>query len=355
MTSIALKGVSKLFGLTKAVDRVSLEVRSGELFFLLGASGCGKTTVLRLIAGFYQPDEGAIFFGDRDITGLPPQKRNTGMVFQNYALWPHLTIYENVEYGLNIRKSPDAEKKRKVEQALQTVQMWPYKNRYPNQLSGGQQQRVALARALVIEPDVLLFDEPLSNLDAKLRLEMRSEIKRIHETTGITTVYVTHDQKEALSMADRMAVMNNGRIEQIGTPKEIYHLPRTRFVGEFIGEANLIPGTIAPSTDGQNLCITTVLGTLYSNVRTQEFRVGDQVECLVRPEAIRLDQSKANILNGIIADITYLGETEQYLVKIKDHFFKVIQDNPLATTVKKGDETSISFAPDQVVLIKKEQ
>ena len=240
MIELHLKNVSKLFGETRAVDSITLDVKKGELFFFLGPSGCGKTTCLRTIAGFYQPDEGELYFDDKLMNNIPPHKRNIGMVFQNYALWPHMTVYENVEYGLNVRKVPVDDKKKKIQEVLEIVQMDRYATRNPNQLSGGQQQRIALARALVIEPDILLLDEPLSNLDAKLRLEMRHEIKRIHSEAGITSVYVTHDQKEALSLADRAAVMRDGKIVQIGTPREIYNLPANKFVADFIGETNFV-------------------------------------------------------------------------------------------------------------------
>src|SRR5215813_419209 len=211
---VLIQSLTKTFGKTVALKNISLEIHSQELFFLLGPSGCGKTTLLRTVAGFYQPDAGEVLFGDKSMKGVPPHRRNAGMVFQNYALWPHLSVAENVAYGLEVRSVPAAEKKQRVAEALAIVQMEAFADRTPNQLSGGQQQRVALARALVIKPDVLLLDEPLSNLDAKLRLEMREEIHRIHAQTRITTIYVTHDQKEALSLAGRMAVMRDGVVEQ---------------------------------------------------------------------------------------------------------------------------------------------
>ncbi len=253
-TPISIRGITKEFpaigaaGITKAVDNVSLEIETGELFFLLGPSGCGKTTLLRMIAGFIDPTHGTILFGDRDVTHLPPNKRNTGMVFQSYALWPHMTIEANVAFGLDVRKTPANEAKIRIAEALAAVRMDQYAKRKPNQLSGGQQQRVALARALVIRPDVLLLDEPLSNLDAKLRLELRSEIRRICKESGITTVYVTHDQKEALSMADRVAILRAGKLEQLGPPADLYKRPHSRFVAEFLGETNILEGTVVAIT-----------------------------------------------------------------------------------------------------------
>ncbi len=237
-------------GLVHAVHNASLTIAPGELFFLLGPSGCGKTTLLRMIAGFIEPDPtpkdkpGSIHFADRDVTHTPPNKRNTAMVFQSYALWPHMTVAQNVAFGLNVRKTPAEDRDRRVTEALEAVQLAEYAARKPNELSGGQQQRVALARALVIRPDVLLLDEPLSNLDAKLRADLRAQVRTICKSAGITSVYVTHDQQEALSMADRIAIMRLGRIEQIATPKDLYTRPRTAFVATFLGDANILPAQL---------------------------------------------------------------------------------------------------------------
>jgi len=239
---ITISNLVKRFGTTTIVDHVNLEIKSGEMFFLLGSSGCGKTTILRMLAGFYDPEEGDIRFGDKSMIGTPPHKRNTAMVFQNYAIWPHLSVFENVAYGLRVRKLSDADLKKRVTDALKYVKMDHLAERKPTALSGGQQQRVALARAMVVNPDLLLFDEPLSNLDAKLRIELRDEIKKLHAVTKITSLYVTHDQEEALSLADRIAVMSAGKIEQIGTPQEIYNQPANAFVAKFIGEINIYEG-----------------------------------------------------------------------------------------------------------------
>jgi ABC-type Fe3+/spermidine/putrescine transport system ATPase subunit len=240
---VTLKKLLKRFDKTVIVDRVDLQILSGEMFFLLGPSGCGKTTILRMLAGFYDPEEGDVLFGDKRMNGVPPHERNTALVFQNYAVWPHLTVFENVAYGLRVRKRPEAEIKERVTLALKQVKMDHIADRKPTSLSGGQQQRVALARAIVVKPDILLFDEPLCNLDAKLRIDMRDEIKKLHAETRITAVYVTHDQEEALSLATRIAVMNAGKIQQIGTPYEIYNKPANPFVATFIGEMNLLPAT----------------------------------------------------------------------------------------------------------------
>lgn len=241
--NVTLRGIVKRFGASVIVNHADLEIASGEMFFLLGSSGCGKTTLLRMLAGFYDPEEGDILFGGKRINGTPPHLRNTALVFQNYAVWPHMSVFENVAYGLRVRKLPATEIRQRAEAALAQVKMAHLADRKPASLSGGQQQRVALARAIVVQPDLLLFDEPLCNLDAKLRLEMRDEIKRLHAKTRITSVYVTHDQEEALSLADRIAVMNAGKIEQIGTPQDIYNRPANPFVASFIGEINLYPSS----------------------------------------------------------------------------------------------------------------
>jgi ABC-type Fe3+/spermidine/putrescine transport system ATPase subunit len=247
---IELKHIVKRFDNNVIVKDVDLVLQSGEMFFLLGPSGCGKTTILRMLAGFYDPDEGEIWFGKRKMNGVPAYNRNTALVFQNYAVWPHMTIFENVAYGLRVRKVKEPELTKRVMEALDQVKLAALKDRKPASLSGGQQQRVALARAIVVRPDVLLFDEPLSNLDAKLRIEMRHEIKHLHAETGITSLYVTHDQEEALSLASRIAVMHAGLIEQVGTPYEVYNHPQTAFVASFIGEMNFFP---SQSPVGQRL------------------------------------------------------------------------------------------------------
>src|SRR3954471_7539736 len=262
MTSVRLEHLSKAFAETNAVDDISLQIEAGELFFLLGPSGCGKSTLLRLIAGLQEPTEGRIFLGDRDVTPLGTDQRNAVMCFQSYALWPHMSVEENVRFGLEVRKVPRLEQATRVAEAIRQVQLDALAARKPNELSGGQQQRVALARALVVHPDCLLLDEPLSNLDARLRLEMRTEIRRICRSAGLTAIYVTHDQKEALSIADRMAVLNKGKIEQIGRPQDLYLRPGNLFVAGFMGETNLLPGKVVGG-DGA-LEVETAIGRLRS-------------------------------------------------------------------------------------------
>ena len=313
--SISIKNLVKRFGSTKALNDINLEIEPGELFFLLGPSGCGKTTLLRHIAGFYTPDEGKIFIGGDDVTGVPPHKRDTGMVFQSYALWPHMTLAENVAFGLQMRKSPKSEIDKRVQAALEIVKMETRAKSKPNQLSGGQQQRVALARALVVQPRCLLLDEPLSNLDAKLRLEMRVEIRRICKDAGLTAVYVTHDQKEALSIADRLAIMRDGVIEQTGTPLDVYRRPKNAFVASFIGETNFLPPTF------------------FGNA----FDAGSAKKLSLRPEAIHFGEPPHTDgvlhFDGIIHGTVYLGETAQHLMDVtapdgSKHTLTVFQLNP---------------------------
>jgi len=359
MIELHFKNVSKFFGETKAVDGVTLDVTDGELFFLLGPSGCGKSTFLRTIAGFYQPDTGDLYFGDKLMNDIPPHKRNIGMVFQNYALWPHMSVYDNVEYGLNVRKLPADVKKEKVQRVLEIVRMDQYADRNPNQLSGGQQQRIALARALVIEPDVLLLDEPLSNLDAKLRLEMRQEIKRIHSEAGITSVYVTHDQKEALSLADRVAVMRDGKIVQIGTPREIYNLPVNSFVADFIGETNFLRGRLKEETNGK-LLMETPAGEILCTPTDSKLAQSDVMLCSVRPESISiLDKPVDNAPNqfeATISSVTYLGDVEEYWLSIQDSLqIKVILHNPGQYERHSGDKVYISFQPQDAISLPAEK
>jgi iron(III) transport system ATP-binding protein len=349
---IAIQNLTKRFGSTVALKSVSLEVQSQELFFLLGPSGCGKTTLLRTIAGFYQPDEGELFFGNKPVKGVPPHQRNTGMVFQNYALWPHMTVTQNVAYGLDVRSVGAGEKRDRVAEALAIVRMEKYADRSPNQLSGGQQQRVALARALVIKPDVLLLDEPLSNLDAKLRLEMREEIRRIHGQTKITTIYVTHDQKEALSLATRMAVLHDGIVEQIGDPRTVYRSPKNRFVADFIGETNWISARVKSVFAG-GLLVETALGSIEAATR-MTFRAGDEVWFGFRPEAVRIGDDTVNSFKTTIAHVSYLGETEQYALESAPGLvIKAFEQNPREIR-RVGDPLIVHVRPQDCLVLRKE-
>lgn len=333
---LSLRGISKRFGNIKVLHGVSLDVEEGELFFLLGPSGCGKTTLLRIIAGFTQPDEGEVWFGSRCLNDVPAYRRNMGMVFQNYALWPHMTVAENVAYGLEVRGIKRAERQRLVADALRTVRLESVADRRPSELSGGQQQRVALARALVIRPDVLLLDEPLSNLDARLRLELRDEIRRIHDEMHVTTVYVTHDQKESLSMADRIAVMRAGAIEQVDEPRTVYRRPATRFVADFIGECNWLPGIAVADAEGHSK-VQTEYG-LFAVDSGANFKDGQLLWLGFRPESVRFGNSAVNQFRGKIIQTTYLGEVEQYVVELGGGVcVKVLEPNPVQLKTRNAE------------------
>ena len=311
---VTIQGVVKRFGAVTAVDAVDLTVADGELFTLLGPSGCGKTTLLRLLAGFYQPDSGTIRFGDRVVNGLAPYERRIGMVFQNYALWPHMTVRANVAYGLRLRKLASAEIETRLAEGLRKVNLVGLESRYPGQLSGGQQQRVALARALVLNPDILLLDEPLSNLDAKIRVQVRAEIRKLQQELAITTIYVTHDQEEALSLSDRVAVMKDGRVLQVGIPKELYERPRTRFVADFVGTNNLVPGEVQERR-GDQLVVDTALGRLRA---IPNGAVAGRCVLAIRPENVAIGATgdgHGNVVRGRIAFVSYLGNTLRYDVE----------------------------------------
>jgi len=354
--SVQIDQVVKSFGALRAVDQVSVRIEPGELFFLLGPSGCGKTTLLRCVAGFHQPESGSIRIGERDVTHLPPHQRDTGMVFQSYALWPHMTVADNVAFGLEMRKRPRADIRKRVAEALSRVHMEDRAHAKPNQLSGGQQQRVALARALVIEPQCLLLDEPLSNLDAKLRLEMRVEIRRICKQAGLTAIYVTHDQKEALSVADRLAVLKDGRIEQIGTPSEVYRSPVNRFVAGFIGEGNFIEGRSEGVVNGL-LQIATPLGRLLAAPPATEPVSGAAITACIRPEAIRLDAAPAGAINrlqGQLLRTVYQGEVAQHELALPGAGgieWKAGELNPVAGTDRTNAQVSLWVAPEHVIVL----
>jgi len=355
MISIRIEKLTKRFGAVTALNGLDLVVNPGELFFLLGPSGCGKTTLLRCLAGFYIPDEGRIFFGDEDVTRLAPHRRNTGMMFQSYALWPHMSVAENVAFGLEERRLPKAEIRRKVGEALESVHMGAYAARRPNQLSGGQQQRVALARALVIRPRCLLLDEPLSNLDARLRLEMRMEIRRVCKEFELTTVYVTHDQKEALSVSDRMAILDGGRILQVGTPQEIYRRPAKRTVADFIGETNFIPGKLV-SNSGGRARVATAVGELEGVPGDPSAPVppGADVTVSVRPECwtISPERPGVNAIRGSIGESIYLGEYAQYDFVSGGTTLKILEINPRFVDRKGADEFHAGVRPEDVVILR---
>ena len=315
MSQVSLRRLAKRFGSVTAVDDVDLDVREGELVALLGPSGCGKTTTLRMIAGFIAASGGRILIGDQDVTDLPPYRRNTGMVFQGYALFPHMTVNQNVAFGLEMRKVPRAEIGPRVAEALRLVQLDHLGERMPRQLSGGQQQRVALARALVIRPEVFLLDEPLSNLDAKLRLTVRVEIRQLQQALGLTTVFVTHDQEEALTLADRLVVMSQGKVQQIGTPTELYERPANHFVADFIGRSNFLAGTVsAPGRFRSRGGLDIAFADDGAGPR------GEGV-LAIRPEKASLEAGTdagtgVNRFPGTVAFVTYLGAATEVRVRL---------------------------------------
>ena len=354
MTPVRLDHVTKHFGETVALDDTSFEINAGELFFLLGPSGCGKSTLLRLIAGLHEPTSGRLYFGDRDVTDLGTEKRNAVMCFQSYALWPHMTVCDNVKFGLDVKGTRGGERDAKIKQVLELVRMAEYADRKPNQLSGGQQQRVALARAIAVEPDVLLLDEPLSNLDAKLRHEMRSEIRRICKESGLTAVYVTHDQKEALSVADRIAVLKDGRVQQIGSPGDLYHKPGTAFVADFVGQTNLIAGEIVGRENGA-IAVDTQLGRILSHV--SEGQPSGRVMLSIRPEQMQLvgpttdgRPARANRVSGTVRETTFLGEASEHVIDVGGASLKAIAAPP-RFDVHAGDALALTFDADDVVVL----
>ena len=357
MSSVRLESIRKAFGQTLAVDNVSFEIDSGDLFFLLGPSGCGKTTLLRMIAGFTKPTAGKVVIGDRDVTNLNAEKRDAGMVFQSYALWPHMSVEQNVAFGLKVRKLPKDQITEEVGRALELVRMQEYASRRPNELSGGQQQRVALARALAFKPTVLLLDEPLSNLDAKLRVEMRTEIRRIVDELKITTIYVTHDQKEALSLADQMVVMNNGLVVQKGAPDEVYYRPRERFTAEFLGETNILEGDIE-RVDDSTVAVGTKAGRFLSRSFPAKVATSGRATISIRPEALFVvgkgeDAPSGMTMSGRLVETVFLGEIAQHRVAVTDeHVLKVLEINPRKRArTEVGAELTLSVVPEDVVVL----
>ncbi len=354
--AIRLAGISKRFahrvkGEVYAVREVSLAIAPGELLTLLGPSGCGKTTTLRMIAGFEEPDAGTIVIGERDVTRVMANERNIGFVFQNYALFPHLSVFENVAYGLRLQKRPQAEIARAVGDVLALVGLAGYERQAPHQLSGGEQQRVALARAIVFRPRVLLFDEPLSNLDARLRLQMREEIRDLQKRLGVTTVYVTHDQEEAMAISDRIAVMDRGEIVQVGSAEALYHTPASEFVARFIGRANLLGGRVA-AVHADRLEIDLaghVLALARGNARVSK---GASVRLVVRPELIALQAPTPNGLRGIVLSRTFLGEKAEYSVRVRDQVLQVSQyTRPGGASFHAGDAVTLELPHEGVPIL----
>lgn len=345
---VSIKNLSKVFLAQKgdflAVNNVSLEVEPGQLVTLLGPSGCGKTTILRMLSGFTIPTQGSVFMGGEDMTNVPPNRRDVGMMFQSYALFPHLSVYENVAYGLRVKKIPKAELEERVENILQMMQISDFRDRIPEQLSGGQQQRVALARAIVTEPKILLFDEPLSNLDAKMREYMRDEIRKLQQRLGITSVYVTHDQEEAMAISDKVVIMNKGIIEQTGNPLDIYVRPNNKFVADFMGKANFASGKVI-AQEGENFVLET-LGqkVTVSPNETFSVQIGDTVACMIRPEFLKVNSNGA--FSGKVRRATYLGTHVEYEVEIAGEVLIMIDTELLTNGVFKVDD-SIPLSIDE--------
>ncbi len=329
-----------------AVDGINLDIKAGELVTLLGPSGCGKTTMLRMVAGFEIPTEGNILLGGKDVTSLPPNKRNIGMMFQSYALFPHLDVYENIEYGLKIKKVPEEERKRRVKEIMELMRISEYSKRMPNQISGGQQQRVALARAVVTEPQVLLFDEPLSNLDAKLREYMRDELRRIQQELGITSLYVTHDQSEAMAISDKVVIMRAGKIEQQGSNQDIYSNPSNSFVANFMGKANFVDVKNYEHTTGSETASADILGKSMLLKCTPDFEGG---VCLIRPEDIHFAQG-----DGIAAKVvhgSYFGNMIEYELDIQGLRLYMTEFGNTAHIVRNGTEVKLSFNTEKMRLV----
>ncbi|MCD8221706.1 MAG: ABC transporter ATP-binding protein [Clostridiales bacterium] len=351
---VRLEHISKIYNDPKtgkefyAVQNANLDIEPGTFVTLLGPSGCGKTTILRMIAGFESPDEGEVYMDDEAINSLTPNKRDTAMVFQSYALLPHYNVFDNVAYGLKIRKLPKDEIREKVLDILKLVEMEGMESRMTNQLSGGQQQRVALARALVLEPGVLLFDEPLSNLDAKLRVTMRTEIRKIQQKVGITAIYVTHDQSEAMSISDKIIIMSRGKVEQIGTPREIYYHPHSRFVADFIGEANFLDCQVV-NVSGDTAKIR-VAGEEIEVANYVGAKAGDTVALVIRPEAAKLSDN--GVIQGTVTLSTFMGAYQYYQMSVGDMEVQITDYHPVNRRVyEAGEKAYLDFDPAGVYIL----
>jgi spermidine/putrescine transport system ATP-binding protein len=352
--AVSLSGISKRYGQVTALRDVSLDVRAGEFVTLLGPSGCGKTTLLRLIAGFERPDSGAISVSGVCVDNVPAHKRPVNTVFQHYALFPHRRVFGNVAFGLEVERLPKPEIRDRVANALELVRLAGFGERRITELSGGQRQRVALARALVLEPDVLLLDEPMAALDPKLRKEMQVELKNLQERLGITFVFVTHDQDEALVMADRIAVMNHGRIEQIDEPEALYEMPRTRFAADFLGVSNLFRATVL-AVDGDRVRLRSDRGLELDARDDGTYRVDETAWVGLRSERISLVERSGNVLAGVIEDEVFLGDWTEWRVRVGSEVLSIGEGNVLARGRRRGDAVSLSFPPDAVLHLAHEE
>lgn len=348
---VVLKNVSKHFGKVRAVDNINIEFAPGTLTTLLGPSGCGKTTLLRLVSGLEPVTHGKIWFGEEDVTPLSATRRDVGMVFQSYALFPHMTVEQNVGYGLTVLKTPKEDIPPRVREVLQMVDMDGYQSRYPFELSGGQQQRVAVARAMVLRPKVLLFDEPLSNIDSKLRRSMRDDIRRLQQASGITSVYVTHDQAEALAVSDEIIVMKDGAIEQQGPPRSLYHKPETAFVANFIGESNVITGTLGGRGDNKVVSFGDAVVELPRNDRTDH--ADGPVSLSLRPEVIKIvaeNDGGAETLSGVIKQNAYMGPVIEYTIETEAGLL-FTRAPAYAGVFETGEKVCVRVRPDEVIVI----
>jgi len=354
MSSISLKNIVKKFDEVIAVNNINFEIKDGEFVTLLGPSGCGKTTTLKIIAGLLEQTEGEIYFGDKNITNLPSHKRNIGLVFQDYALFPHMNVYKNVSFGLEMKKFNKKEIDKRVKRALEMVDMEGFEERRPGELSGGQQQRIAMARALAFDPELLLFDEPLSNLDAKLRQNIRLELRTLQETTKKTTIYVTHDQQEALEISDRIILMNKGFIEQIGTPEELYDNPQSYFAADFIGSNNFIKGKVIDVT-GDTKTIQSYENIFKVKTADKKFNIGSEVIICIRPENLRLltdNEPKDNVLPAEVAHKIYVGSLVVLQLKVKnisDNYLKMEINPSEAKHLKEGQNVKVYFSTSNLV------
>ena len=357
---LELKELVKIFGSGKdsvtAVNKVSLKVKEGELVTLLGPSGCGKTTILRMISGFELPTSGNIYIDRENVTTTPPNKRPTAMVFQNYALFPHMTVAQNISYGPKIHGDASHTAKKRADEVMKLVGLEKLGNRSPSQLSGGQQQRVSLARSLIMEPKVLLLDEPLSNLDAKLRVSMRLEIRKLQQRVGITSVYVTHDQEEAMSLSDRIVILKDGVIQQIGTPLEVYARPDNQFVADFIGKANFLNTIVEDVTPDGDVTINLLEQKLMIPKVKKPFKKNDKAILVLRPESIVLHKKKPGTITGIIREIVFLGNQMTYIIEIAKQLVTVEMSNPQeCETFENGEEVSIILPVRSLHLLPSEE
>lgn len=350
MTFLTLTNIYKIFGGTTAVDNFNLEIKKGEFVSFLGPSGCGKTTTLRMVAGFETPTRGQITINGEDITNKPANQRNVGMVFQSYALFPNMTVGDNIGFGLKVVKKSREEINKRVTEMLDLIHMPAFRDRFPYQMSGGQQQRVALARALAIRPQVLLLDEPLSALDAKIRVELRTEIRTIQQELGITTVYVTHDQEEALSLSDRVVVMKDGHTEQIGSPFEIYNFPQTPFVASFVGTLNVMDVTVKDAQSGQ----VQIGGQTFSTGKAIDAHNGDVVRLAVRPEIISMtkEADNANEIKAVVDTVMFLGSIVRISIHLGESriYFDTF-NNPNVFPPRVGDQVSLYFPPEACLML----